>query len=680
MLDYKDNYLLNLLISSDYVLNINDIQKLLGVSQRSAYYSISKINDYLANQGLPKLNHKRQEGIYIDPLVKEKLVNTVSQTLSELYVCTNSERNVLEILILLCKNEFLNISYFETVFDLSRNTILNDIKEIRKILNTYNLALEYNNANGYTVVGLPIRIRSVILNLISTYDYLFKIISFGLYNEELVSQSYALLRVLEKELNIRYVNTTLESLSVLISIIKMNELDPIILNDEDKMHVESSLEYKAVAKNAGGFLDEKEYAYLALHLLGLRIHFAEEYELQEDDYVAEIVDFLISEFSKTTLIYFDEDRDLFNHLYTHMKQAMFRFKYGIIYQNELKEQIFKSYPQVANVTKTICKKLEKKIGYPIGDDDVTFIAMHFGGFLMREERSIAQIKVLLVCLNGIATSKLLSKELEYLVGNIEIIDAVRLDEVQQYKDEVDYIISTIPIKDPSIKDKTLIVNPILTDLDKSKIIAFMGLSYPSKGEYGLTERIIQDISDYISKDKINEVRKIIMSRISGNTGKSSTVEGKRKYMLSELLVKENISFMKNVASWQEAIQESAKPLLEKNIIEQRYVEKVISNVIELGPYIVIAPNIAISHARPQDGANGLGLTMLLLEEPLYFSEDKERPVRIVITLAAPDNEQHLLALQQLSRLLMEDLDNLLQAKTAEPIIELVRKYSNTRDE
>ena len=182
--------------------------------------------------------------------------------------------------------------------------------------------------------------------------------SFGLYTDETVEENLEILKILEKELNIKYVNTTLNYLSMLMSIIKINNFDPIILGDEDRKIVEDSHEFTAVKKLVGKYLDENEYCYLALHLLGLRIQFAEEYELDENDYIKEIVEFLISEFSKITLIYFDNDSDLYYHLYTHMKQAMFRLKYGIIYQNELKEQILETYPQVSQVTRTICQKLE----------------------------------------------------------------------------------------------------------------------------------------------------------------------------------------------------------------------------------------------------------------------------------------------------------------------------------
>ena len=663
-------------MNSDYNLNISDIQKLLGVSQRSAYYSISKINDFLEMQGLPKLVNKRHEGILIDSLIKDKLRDTVSDSLSEMYVCTSQERIVLEILILISKKDYININYLEELFDVSRNTIVNDIKEIRKMLKVYNLALEYDNFAGYLVEGLEIRKRSVILYLISNYEYLIKIKSFGLYTDEVVNDNLEILKILEKELNIKYVNTTLNYLAILIGIVKINEFDPIILNEDDRKVIEDSHEFKAVRKIVGDYLEESEYFYLALHLLGLRIQFAEDFELDENDYITEIVEFLIKEFSKITLIYFDDDDDLFNHLYTHMKQAMFRLKYGIIYQNELKEQILDSYPQVSQVTKTICHKLEKKIGYPIGEDDITFIAMHFGGYLKREERDIIQVKVLLVCLNGVATSKLLRKELEYLLGTLDIIDAVSIDDVGKYKDDVDYIISTIPIKDRSIKKKTLQVNPILTDKDKANLISFMGLVNPTKNEVSVSEKIIKDIIEYIPADKVNEVRKIILNRLSnGNKKIIIETEGKKTYMLNDLIKKDKILFTKSVPTWEDAVWLSAKPLLDNQTIESRYCDKVISNVNELGPYICIAPNIAISHARPEDGANGLGMTILVLEEPAYFDKNQSRPARVVVTLAAPDNEQHLLALQQLSQLLMEDLDNLLAATSEEQVLELVKKYS-----
>lgn len=679
MLDYKDSYILNLLLTSNQTLNIKDISKLIGISQRSSYYSMSRINDFLESQGFNKLVNKRSEGIVVDSEIKIKLKNTLSEHLHQFYIYTQKERNTIEILLLLCTDEYVNAAYFEDLFNVSRNTITNDIREIRRIISVYNLALEFDSNCGYVIDGSSLRKRSVILNLITSYDYLLKINHFDLFTESDVLKVHGMLTVLEKVLNIKYVNNTLISLSKLISIIKKNHIEEINWGRKDKEQLDISDEYEAVAKVFKGYLADSEMYYLTIHILGLRIHQEADFETKENDYVKEIVDFIISEFSRITLIYFENVEELFKNLYTHMKQAIFRLKYGIMYQNELKDQIYEKYPQITHVTKLICDKLEKKLGYPISDDDLTYIAMHFGGHLRREKREFPHIKVLLVCLNGIATSKILRKELEYLVGNLDIIDAISLDEVHEYQNDVDYIITTVPINNKDIKKKVLHVNAILTDIDKVNILSFMGLANLSQNENDITTRIIEDIKEYLPKDKIEEVRKIILNRINNRSTMNISKERIKRPMLKELIDENKIIFVDKVNNWEDAIILSAKPLLQDNYIEQSYINKVISNVKELGPYIVIAPKIAISHARPEAGVNRLGMSILLIKEAVKFSEEKDRDVNIVITLAAPDNEKHLLALQQLSELLMESLDELLGLKDKKSVLALINKYSKKEE-
>lgn len=150
-------------------------------------------------------------------------------------------------------------------------------------------------------------------------------------------------------------------------------------------------------------------------------------------------------------------------------------------------------------------------------------------------------------------------------------------------------------------------------------------------------------------------------------------------MLYELITPENIQFLKNVSNWEEAIRQSAKPLLENNTIEPSYVDAIIKNVKELGPYIVIGPEIAIPHARPEAGVNKVGMSILKLEEPVDFSNDQqERPVTVLFCLAATDSTSHLEALSELTQLLVnEDTFNQLKnSTTVEQVRELLASTSN----
>jgi PTS system ascorbate-specific IIA component len=98
-------------------------------------------------------------------------------------------------------------------------------------------------------------------------------------------------------------------------------------------------------------------------------------------------------------------------------------------------------------------------------------------------------------------------------------------------------------------------------------------------------------------------------------------------------------------------------LLEKdNIIDSGYIDKMIEVCKELGPYTVIAPGIAIPHARPEDGAKAFGISFLIIREGINFGSHND-PVYLVISFATPDKESHLKFLQELAEIL-QDSENI----------------------
>jgi PTS system ascorbate-specific IIA component len=72
---------------------------------------------------------------------------------------------------------------------------------------------------------------------------------------------------------------------------------------------------------------------------------------------------------------------------------------------------------------------------------------------------------------------------------------------------------------------------------------------------------------------------------------------------------------------------------------------------DLGPYIVVAPGIALPHARPEDGVINASIGMVTLDPPVPFGNERNDPVFLVVTLAAKDNEQHVQGLSELAAVL-----------------------------
>ncbi|SES28184.1 PTS sugar transporter subunit IIA [Salipaludibacillus aurantiacus] len=142
-------------------------------------------------------------------------------------------------------------------------------------------------------------------------------------------------------------------------------------------------------------------------------------------------------------------------------------------------------------------------------------------------------------------------------------------------------------------------------------------------------------------------------------------------MLSNYL-ENTIELMDSVSSWEESIKIAAQPLLNQGNINESYIEDMISNIHEYGPYIVIVPGVAMPHAQNNGGVNKNGVSLLKLEQPVFYPEDKE--VRIVMVLAATDSSGHLDLISDLSSVLADDdvKNSLENADSKNEILSLIK--------
>lgn len=84
-------------------------------------------------------------------------------------------------------------------------------------------------------------------------------------------------------------------------------------------------------------------------------------------------------------------------------------------------------------------------------------------------------------------------------------------------------------------------------------------------------------------------------------------------MLKKWIYDTTITLQESVESWPQALEICAKPLLDLQVIGPEYVTAIIEQHHALGPYYVLAPGLAMPHARPEEGAKGLGLSLLKLK-------------------------------------------------------------------
>lgn len=146
-------------------------------------------------------------------------------------------------------------------------------------------------------------------------------------------------------------------------------------------------------------------------------------------------------------------------------------------------------------------------------------------------------------------------------------------------------------------------------------------------------------------------------------------------MLSDFISPNLIRLQIHVKNWREAVQASGDLLVDAGICEARYVEAMIAAVERLGPYMVLAPGIALAHARPEDGMLKAGLSIVTLAEPVEFGSVDNDPVCLIIGFGGVDKHGHIQMLQDLAIFLSEE-SNQIFLKEADDVSSLMAAFQN----
>lgn len=125
--------------------------------------------------------------------------------------------------------------------------------------------------------------------------------------------------------------------------------------------------------------------------------------------------------------------------------------------------------------------------------------------------------------------------------------------------------------------------------------------------------------------------------------------------------------------WQAAIRVACQPLLRSGAIEPRYIDRCIEIVEANGPYMVVAPGVALAHARPEDGVKRLCLSATTLNKPVAFGHPENDPVDLVFAFGSPGPDQHISLLQALAKALQSGLaEDLRSAENTEHAERIMR--------
>jgi transcriptional antiterminator/mannitol/fructose-specific phosphotransferase system IIA component (Ntr-type) len=679
-LDERSAALLQVLQQSP-IHTISQLEAQTGLSRRQLQYDMQKVNDWLTSRGYQPICYNRKVGYYLPDTIQDK--DLQEKLTKRTYVFSELDREKVISLMLLLSREPLSVYHFQHATGVARNTVLKDLQRLKQKAQAIQLQIMYSKQNGYLINGDSNIKRYVIEKLLrdvlqSTSSKPIIQCIWGTHEKQL-QLIRSLLEQMEQQLGITFTDERLQELTYLfLCTDRLIGKGETLRSNHSWDELTSTPEYEMVKQmtQTSAFQStwsQTEQLYMTLHLLSMN-RTRDVSPLQEDTVIQDLLQEIVEEFERLACVQLNDKEIFYQQLYVHFKPAYYRIKYNISLTNLMTERVQKVYPELYHITRKSLRAVERKLGCSVSEEETAYFTIHFGGWLRRQGTTLDyRKKAIVVCPNGIGISNILVHTLQELFPDLLFLDSVSVRDVATYPLSYDLVFSTVYIRTQA---SLFVVPPILEAQDKQQL-----RQQVMQELYGYTPQnwdvgsLLNLISQYATIHQSSQLEQALQSYIHAHRPNQYLQKEMRKPVLEELLTPQTIQLLPHVSDWKEGIRVAAHPLLESGAVEERYVDAMIQSIETNGAYVVITPGVAIPHARPEQGVRSLSMSLLRLDEAVYFAPDK--PVQLIIVLAATDNESHLRALVQLTKLLSEpsNIADILQSTDKSVILDYIHTYS-----
>ena len=508
---------------------------------------------------------------------------------------------------LILHTEGLNIFDLGEKLFLSVSSIENDIVQANKMIKPYSLKIRHKK-DTLILLGEETdkrRLMSFIISQETSEEFLsLKAVQDSFPNYDVFSLKNEIASILE-EFNL-YVNDYIMNNLLLHLVITLDRIknNNSVIQSSDLNKLKSNFETEAANKIADllevkyGIAFNESERYNFILLLSSKTTLLNYQSLTSSSlnrYVAEhYVNLSKKLLEKVHECYFIEivDDEFFVKFTLHIRNLLFRAKHGQMVKNPLTYKLKDSYPLIYELAVFISNQIQLMENIHINEDEISYIAFHIGSYFERRKSLENKIICAVICPNYYDMRLQLIQKLEKKFHNsLEIIKVLSDSSEIVLLEEIDLIISTLPLKDE--QTPSVFVHPYLTEEDY---------------EY------IQIQLNKLNKQKKN--RKV------------------KQYL--DLYFDEDL-FMKNVYldSAESYIAYMAKLLYEKGYVSIDYGKSVLER--ERMSSTAFNNNVAVPHSMHMDAAK-TGICINILDRPVDWGKEK---VQIIVMISINKQQREL---------------------------------------
>ncbi|WP_314211748.1 BglG family transcription antiterminator [uncultured Abiotrophia sp.] len=658
--------------------SIGELENLSNTSRRTILSDILRINEALSQLLLPNIRIEN-DLIRVPAISSGELLGHVDIS-SRSYIFQH-ERLDMIILYLLLYPDYISNYHLQDLLRMSKNSVVADLKDIRQLLKNQSISLQYTRSEGYYLEGTGSQLRQLLERTIEKLmrlesgrfilDYVLKECRIATKDAAIFSQ----IRMLSEKYQLTFIFENVKIVSLVMAVLNEIEIEgDYQIKQEDYRNIKATALLKLVEEL------EEEYPRLARErdyiLSRLAGCLQGNLDLNPDPTVVQIMDEIIKQVKANTGLEFPIGISFRKNLYAHLYPSYYRLLFNISLHNPLTHQIKREYSSLYELIRRSLKPLEEMTDKPLSSDEIAYFTIHFGGYLQSQvkRRETKDLRAMIVCPNGVSTSLILQSELEKIFPRMEFQSISRshfntVDNME--RDDVQVIFSTTHLES---QDKVFLVKPLMTSIEKillkRRVYEYLHLE---KEDVVSIDELMGIVAKYTTiKNEEGLKNELIHYLFAQNNQQLLGGDS-----LTELLKEELIQQVDSVSNWQDAVGLAAQPLLANGYIEESYIQAMIASINETGPYIVLAPKVAVPHASPDAGVHQLGISLLQVKEPVDFSEEghDDKKVQLIFVLAAVDSTAHLRALQELALILDDEeaIDSLIAASDPREILAIIDK-------
>ncbi|WP_042221679.1 BglG family transcription antiterminator [Oceanobacillus manasiensis] len=631
--------LLRQLIGRKEVITSAQLAVLLQVTSRTIRSDIKLLDEILQKSG-GYIKSLRGHGYQLEIIDDQKFKSLLeSVMLKDVTVPVEPEERV-RYLVKRCllQNDYITMEALADELFISRSTLQNDIKQMKHIIEKYQLQLITKPKYGLKIEGEEQQIRYAIseevfkrdstslLNLTSEASWLLP--------TEIMETIKSTILLNLRKFNLSLSDMALSNLVIHIAIaskrIKNNYYVSSIKNEEKD--ITNSKEYQVASSIIKGIEEsllitfpKVEIYYVTMHLLGTKLFLPNDTNTTLDRFNKEIIETVkevIHKVSNEMQLDIEKDEELFYSIAIHLKPAIYRYQNGMNVRNPILNAIKENHPIAFEAGIIAGKIIEKRHQIEIDENEVGYIAMHIGAAIERNKLKVWPTRCLIVCTTGMGSSKLLFYKLRAKMGeHLTIVGTTELHNLDSYSEQnIDLIISTVPLPD-NITIPHVVVSTILDSKD------------------------LANISNHLEE--------------SGEDIVAKYLEPSRIFLGQELTNPEEvITFLGN-------------KLMEKKIVKDTFVSSVMSR--EEAASTSYGNLVAIPHPmNPQ--SDQTFWSVCILKEPIEWGQNK---VQVVFLLhVAQNNQEELGPMYQKIIQLVDNKDiiqQLVASKSPTDVITILRK-------